>query len=108
MTRDEQIAEKKRILQELQKEQMKCISEATKIMNLPKPKRESTYTKRMFRVLVWSIKTRSIEVQKQIIKATPIAASEHKGGGLAILGEGGSEELIIKTMELKRKHPKNT
>lgn len=70
-TRNKHIAQKKKEIEKIHRQQFKLIVKAANIAGAPY-KRQSTLTKRMIKVAAITMQVRALEMQKQMIAAQPI------------------------------------
>ena len=91
MTKDE----KRDKVEAIYKEQLSYFKKTLAAAKLPEPKRPITSIKRAFRVTAYAIHVRQLEVQKQMIIATPTDVN-FECGGVAIVGEKEPEQIINK------------
>lgn len=103
MTKDE----KRTKVEAIYKEQLSYIKKSLAVAKLPEPKRPSTSMKRAFRVMAYTIHVRQLEVQKQMIIATPTGIN-FECGGVAIVGEKEKEQIINKDGKAINFIPPNT
>ena len=83
-----QLEEKRKIINGLRSELLECVRQATLIASKGSSKYPKVTMKRIFRVVGWAMKAKSIMHQIDMVKAQPIFPQ----GGLPIVGE----EIIIK------------
>jgi hypothetical protein len=109
-TREKHIAQKRKELERLCKQQIRLITKALKIAAKP-CKRQSTALRRIGQSLAIGFQVRMIEAQKQMIMAQPIPNYVPGGvvpGGIAIVGESDRKEIIITpdgTITTSNQHP---
>ena len=88
MTKEEKIIH----INELKQKQIDIIKRWVKILLLPTPKRDSTYLKRMNKIIALSMHAKMLQNQIDIILSQPLNKNLFKIGGHV----HGKEQIIIK------------
>lgn len=108
-TRDQHIAQKKKEIQKITKQQVRLITKAAAMVAKPS-KYYKVNLRRIGKMLAITMQVRALEMQKQMIIAQPLPRpipSFIPGGivpgGVAIVGEGGKEIIITKTGNIEIK-----
>lgn len=94
-TRDKHIAQKKKEIEKIERQQARLENQAIKIATMPY-KRPATYMRRVPRFLDIYARVKSLEVEKQIIMSMPLPKSEIGGvitGNMAVFKESGPEVI---------------
>jgi pyridoxal biosynthesis lyase PdxS len=95
--REKHIAQKKKEIERLTKQQIRLITKAAAMVAKPY-KRQSTGLRRIGQSFTIFFQIRMIEAQKQMIIAQPIPNYVSGGvvsSGIAIVGESGPEQIIL-------------
>lgn len=93
-TRDKHIAQKRKEIEKISKQQIKLIKKAIAIPIMPS-KRMDVNFRRAGKSIAIAMQVRMLEIQKQLIISQPILkGSGFLPGGPAIVGETGPEAIL--------------
>lgn len=99
-TREKHIAQKKKEIEKITKQQVRLVTKTAKIVSKPS-KRMDVNLRRIGKMMAIAMQVRALEMQKQIILSKPIprpVPSFVPGGvapgGLAVVGERGPELIL--------------
>lgn len=91
MTKEQHISEKKAKIKEIERDQVKLVRHAAKLLTKPF-KRPETFMKRMNEAVILVTRARLMDVQKHMIVMQPYL-KQPSAGQSAIVGEMGPEKI---------------
>lgn len=101
--RDKHIAQKRKEIEKIAKQQVRLIMKAANTIAKPS-KHMDVNLRRIGKMIVIAMQVRMLETQKQIIASQPIPKGEgFAPGALGIVGDGGPESIDSKSVKIKVK-----